>query len=504
MKQVLKKCIFLLSGILWMAGLFIMGGKEVHAEQVSLVTGAVVEYMGYSTNYFYVNGNLAFCLEPNSGTPGSGEYPADVLDKNQLLSKAMYYVYGGPGYEAYMKPSLTGGWEEDDRAYCLSHCILSYIYDGCNPNSDAFLGLNEDIKNAVINFTGAIQSWPGIPDTDISFSAPSVQAAYIPAIKKQRTQSVSCNGDARNSIQFSLPDGVTLVNETKGGAAGTGTVHVNGGDTFYFTADVSHGNGKVWDSGKLYGDIKESWRSLVVKTGGGNQDVGAGELVTIQSAPVSLQVKWMEQPELQVAKKADKESKLYKVGDVITYMVDITQRIKNAVAKNISITDTILTEGVKLQKNSIVLMEQNQSVISDAQISVKGNTYTISGGSSLEFLQDIETGERFLVEYQVVITDEAIIGKEIENEVVVKADNADEVNEKEIVTVEEPEKEKEPPAIEPPKEEPKQPEIIIKEKTIVHQSPKTGDTKNLIVLILLCILSCAVILTCGRIARKTK
>ena len=35
-----------------------------------------------------------------------------------------------------------------------------------------------------------------------------------------------------------------------------------------------------------------------------------------------------------------------------------------------------------------------------------------------EFLQGIESGERYIVEYQVAITDEALIGKEIENEVV--------------------------------------------------------------------------------------
>ena len=43
------------------------------------------------------------------------------------------------------------------------------------------------------------------------------------------------------------------------------------------------------------------------------------------------------------------------MGDIITYTIDVTQKIEHAVAKNVVITDTILTEGVKLQKNSIVL-----------------------------------------------------------------------------------------------------------------------------------------------------
>ena len=83
--------------------------------------------MGYSTHYYYVDGNLAFCLEPDMKSPGNGAYSASELDPKSHLSKAMYYMYGGPGYEQYIKSSLTGGWGEDANAYCLTHCVLSYI-----------------------------------------------------------------------------------------------------------------------------------------------------------------------------------------------------------------------------------------------------------------------------------------------------------------------------------------------------------------------------------------
>lgn len=501
MKFILRKCRFFLTGILLLsAGFFVVEESKVEAAEVSLVQGVAIQYMGYSTHYYYVNGNMAYCLEPDMKSPGNGQFPSDTLDKNQLLSKAMYYVYGGPGFEAYMKPDLTGGWDSDDRAYCLSHCILSYIYDGCDPNSAGFIGLNEDIRSAVINFTGAITSWPNIPDTDISLSDNSLQASFAPEEKLQRTESVSCLGDVRNSITLPMPKGVTLVNETKG-RADQGNVVINGGDTFHLAADVTYGNGQSWESGKLYGAIQESWRTLVVKTGAGSQDIGTGEVVTVETTPITLQAKWMEKPKLNVTKQADKESKLYKVGDVITYTIDVTQSIQNAVAKQVEISDTILTEGVKLQKNSIVLMDENQSVISDAIISVKGNTYTIRSGNSLEFLQSVESGEKFTVEYQVIITDEAVIGKEIENEVVVRAQNAEEVKEKEIVKVEEPPKEE--PKIPEPKAP--DPEVVIKETPIIRPvSVKTGDEENLMLLIILSILSCTAIFICGRIARKIR
>lgn len=500
MKIMLQRCRFFLTGLVLLgAGFFAVEEKEVCAQQVSLTQGAAVYYKGYSTHYYYVNGNMAYCLEPNEISPGNGEYAGDMLDKNQLLSKAMYYSYGGPGYESYMKPILTDGWEAGDNPYCLSHCVLSYIYDGCRADSDGFTGLDEDTKRLVIEVANTIQSWPEIPDTDIRLSVSALQASFEPQQGVQRTGMVECIGDKRNSITFSLPEGVTLVNETKG-TKDQGKVTVNGSDKFYMTADAAYGNGAQWNSGSLYGAIRESWRSLIVKTGAGSQDIGTGELITVSTDPITLQVKWLDKPELEVQKSADKTGKSYKVGDVITYTIDVTQRIKNAVAKQVDISDTIITEGVKLQKNSIVLLDKNQSVVSDAVISVKGNSYTIHSGKALEFLQSVETGEKLRIEYQVVITDASVIGKEIENEVIVKAVNAEEVNEKEIVTVEEPPVEKE--VIEVPKEEPKQ-EVVIKEVPQIRPaSVKTGDEQNLMLLIILSILSCTAIFICGRIARK--
>ncbi len=48
-----------------------------------------------------------------------------------------------------------------------------------------------------------------------------------------------------------------------------------------------------------------------------------------------------------------------------------------------------------------------------------------------------ESGQKYTVEYQVAITDESVIGKEIENEVVVCSENAEEVKDRETVKVEE-------------------------------------------------------------------
>ena len=45
--------------------LLILPAVNAEAKEVSLVKGDAIRYMGYSTHYYYVDGNLAFCLEPD-------------------------------------------------------------------------------------------------------------------------------------------------------------------------------------------------------------------------------------------------------------------------------------------------------------------------------------------------------------------------------------------------------------------------------------------------------
>ena len=312
----------------------------------------------------------------------------------------------------------------------------------------------------------------------------------------QRTEVVTCEGDTSNSLVLSLPEGVTLVNVTQQSRL-QGQVTVHGQEQFYLASDVAYGNGTSWDSGQIKGTLNQAWRTLVVKTGGGSQDIGTGQLLTVEPSAVSLQVKWMERPELMVEKHADKTGKTYQLGDIVTYTMDVTQQIQNAVAKNVVITDTILTEGVQLQKNSIVLLDGSRNVIQDAVISVNGNSFTIHAG---EFLQCVELGERYIAEYQMAITDESVIGKEIDNEVVVCADNAEEKKDEEKILVEKPkesdEPEKETPEIEKPETEPEK-LVEAKSKTTAKiASVKTGDQENIVVLVLFLILSCTTIFVC--------
>ena len=78
------------------------------SSNVSLVKGKTLRYPSnignYETNYFYVNGKIAYCLESPKASSPDADYVAEVLNTNANLQKVLYYGYGGPGdlTEQYM------------------------------------------------------------------------------------------------------------------------------------------------------------------------------------------------------------------------------------------------------------------------------------------------------------------------------------------------------------------------------------------------------------------
>ena len=136
-------------------------------ETVQLTVGKEVYYGTYSTNYFYVDGKPAYCLEPLKATPKPGSYEAETLETGNLR-KGLYYAYGGPGHDTYTAEfGYLGSGEgfDEDREYCMSHCILSYLYSG---SDDAFTGLT-DAEAAVL--LQQIDQMLSLPDPPQSFHA---------------------------------------------------------------------------------------------------------------------------------------------------------------------------------------------------------------------------------------------------------------------------------------------------------------------------------------------
>ena len=133
---------------------------------VSLTVGERIGYNGFFTrDYKLSDGTTVFCLEPMENGPSSGNYRA-YQSNDALLSAVMYYGYGGPGYydtDLGMYYMFAEGARP--YGYVLTHMALSYVYDGCSDDSDAFTGTNqstvEGLKNIVAwlsNFTWSVPS----------------------------------------------------------------------------------------------------------------------------------------------------------------------------------------------------------------------------------------------------------------------------------------------------------------------------------------------------------
>ena len=269
-------------------------------ESVHLVQGERIWYPShwgrYSTCWFTVNGKIAYCLESQKNSPSTGDYVADVLDSNANLQKVLYYGYGGAG-------DITGSYlsgKSTNEKYVYTHIAASYAYAG----DAAFTGCDYCalVADGVINYINYLLGLENPPKGELSLSKTNVTAVRDGDV--QKTPEITLNGDHRNSVTISVPAGVTGYNKTQGTNVTKGDLKVYGGDTFYLQAPLTvTGN---WNSGALYGTVRESWKTLVLSaTGDGNQAIGA--FISESAGPVSFGVKWLNLARVQIT-KADAET----------------------------------------------------------------------------------------------------------------------------------------------------------------------------------------------------
>lgn len=240
--------------------------EQQKGSNVHLVQGEKIPYPSnvgnYSTSYFTVNGHVAYCLESMKASPPTSDYVANEFESNPELQKVLYYGYGGPGdiTGEYM-PSFD--WKTK---YIFTHLAAAYSYCGM----DGFYGCTfEDIKaSGVWGYIQHIYSLEAPPTAAITLS-PKEAKGYESG-KEQRTGEFTLKGDHRNYITLKMPEHVTY---HSGSTKQTGTVKINGNTTFYFSAPKTVTG--TWNSGKLKGQMGTQWKTLVLSTGSGSQDISA-------------------------------------------------------------------------------------------------------------------------------------------------------------------------------------------------------------------------------------
>ena len=269
---------------------------QANALNATLTWGQEIRYPSWlgnwSTKMCYINGSLAYCLESSKETPPEGQYANSVIDTNEALLKVLYYGYGGPG-DVFKDDQVTN----DTNKYLYTHIMASYAYSG-----DIYGGKSwEDLEAHGIGLKARydqIQSMP-VPTNEFNFSKSSLNAYYENG--QQRTEEIKLNANNDVVVNIPLQDGVELHNLTKG-TVNTGTVSVNGGETFYLSTTLE--KREDYSSGNLNGKNLVKYAPLVIRSGGNYQDEGT--LTTVQDpVTINLNIKWMDVGDFELRKTND-------------------------------------------------------------------------------------------------------------------------------------------------------------------------------------------------------
>ncbi|WP_165055867.1 MULTISPECIES: prealbumin-like fold domain-containing protein [unclassified Adlercreutzia] len=109
--------------------------RQAYADTGWISVGRNVSYDNYNTTFFSDgSGWTAYCAQPSKPTPASGTYPRlslrDVYKVDSDvggLAAALYYGYGGPGFDPAMWPSTwyDGSPMTDDHYYAITHILIA-------------------------------------------------------------------------------------------------------------------------------------------------------------------------------------------------------------------------------------------------------------------------------------------------------------------------------------------------------------------------------------------
>lgn len=283
-----------------------------NTDKVVLSYSRLIHYENYVTRNFRVKFDgktrVAYCIQPKEPPLAEGTWTAKEYNKS-IMTKALYYSYGYPGYDKRMRPYLSkkdldDDYEDDDGAYALSHMVLSYFYDNKSASTDAFLGVSSETRQLVKTVAGLIEnSWPAVPDnSSLSLNITKARALWDKKAQKQKTPTFKLIGHDDNRIIVTVPTGATIVRNSggveKSFTAGT-KVKIFGGDSFYFTAPETVKG--IYKSPQMSGVLTDFQPYLIAVSG--KQDIvfcGVGE-----KDSVAFSIDWVNLGKINLRKVSE-------------------------------------------------------------------------------------------------------------------------------------------------------------------------------------------------------
>ena len=89
-----------LVGIALAMGALVLPSQAHAAETAKLTVGASIYYGGYTTNWMWADGEVAYCGNPSASTPASGTYPKSALSapsgRTAEAAADLWFGYGAP------------------------------------------------------------------------------------------------------------------------------------------------------------------------------------------------------------------------------------------------------------------------------------------------------------------------------------------------------------------------------------------------------------------------
>ncbi len=246
-------------------------------------SSASIEYRGpvtwgyHTVGDFRVNNKQAFCIQhpkgtPPTGTPNNGAQPY----ANPKIQAVLYWGWGGP--KNIFSDSAAG--------IVATSLALSHFYYGDSYNS---LPSGYTTLLAKAN-AGDVPSH--LLQINQSNKLVNLPVTFDATTGIQKSATATLNADSSNSITFSIPSGITFVNETSGAKATSGNVTVKGGQKYHFEAKA---NVQATISHKsLKGTLKE-FQPLVVKPVSSSlQTLGTWQWYDDPTQTVSFEAKFIK------------------------------------------------------------------------------------------------------------------------------------------------------------------------------------------------------------------
>ncbi|MBS6972048.1 MAG: LPXTG cell wall anchor domain-containing protein [Eggerthella sp.] len=318
--------------------------SQINAETVKLEKGEAIRYPSWlgnwSTNYYYINGQLSYCLNSSRNEPVNNDSAVAEIHENEALLKVLYYGFGGPG-DVFRDDQVTN----DTTKYLYTHIMASYAYSG-----DIYGGKSwEDLEAHGVGLKtryDQIQSMP-VPKTEFNLNGTrnlNLKAYY--ENNYQRTENIQFNSSANNTITIPLDNGIELRNITKNTVSSNSAV-INGGDIFYLQAKLNVRDN--YSSGKLTGSAKTRYAPLIIKSDNTSvQDIGSWSF-TYDPVDLIFGIEWADVGSLELTKTNDtgellNGSEFNLKHTTLEFEKDLVVKNGKIKADNLPVGDYILTE----------------------------------------------------------------------------------------------------------------------------------------------------------------